>query len=343
MSSRRITFSVKNIFVLLPVAILLVASWSLYYFYFVHSAIVLNVDDLSFSNLNENYAEETVNTTQTSHASYVHVTSESRAETERDTQKHKTTLNTTTSCAREYFLLILVSSSPDNGERRRNIRKTWGVDYAIKPRWKTIFLVAQPRVQRDLNSRLAKEDATFGDLVRANFFEDYWNQTLKIQMGFEWAHRYCKFSFLLKMDDDVFVNMKALLSLLNKPSTPRKTFFMGNHYKNPNVHRDGKWKVTFEEYSQPTYPSFCPGLGYVLSADVVAIFVNLLHVVPAFRLDDVYVGMLANKGGINITHNEGFVVHGPSDLGACNLHENTLVWHGVIGDCLFKLYGQTLN
>ena len=48
-----------------------------------------------------------------------------------------------------------------------------------------------------------------------------------IKMGFEWAARYCKFSYVLKMDDDTFVDTKALISVLNEPKTPRKKLYMG--------------------------------------------------------------------------------------------------------------------
>ena len=62
--------------------------------------------------------------------------------------QHKTTLISSKTCVQDYFLLILVSSAPPNIERRRDIRQTWGVDTALKPRWKTFFLVAQSRVQK---------------------------------------------------------------------------------------------------------------------------------------------------------------------------------------------------
>ena len=103
--------------------------------------------------------------------------------------QHKTNLLTTEVCVQHYFLLILVCSAPPNVERRRDIRQTWAVDNALKPRWKTAFLVAQSRVQEQSDLLLEEENA-FEDLIRADYYDHYWNQTLKIQMGFEWAARY---------------------------------------------------------------------------------------------------------------------------------------------------------
>ena len=256
--------------------------------------------------------------------------------------KHKTTLITNRRCSQYYNLLILVSSAPANLERRNNIRKTWAFESAFKPRWTTVFLVAQTRIQSE-NISLIKEDEIHGDLVRGNFNEHYWNQTLKIQMGLEWAMMYCKFAFLLKADDDVFVNSVELLSFLIEPTTPKEKFYMGNHYKNPLVYRGGKWKVSYEEYNETHFPDFCPGFGYVLSHDVVILFVEAFAFVPYFRLDDVYVGMLANRTEIKIRHNDGFELDAPKQ---CIPNVGTLVRHGFYersgthGDCLNEIFNR---
>ena len=262
----------------------------------------------------------------------------STTESKRRSLKHKTNLITTTTCALYYFLLILVSSAPSNFQRRKDIRQTWGFDTALKPRWKTVFLVAQTQNQKESDS-LLKEDETFGDLVRADYYDHYWNQTLKIQMGFEWAARYCKFSFLLKIDDDTFLNTKTMLSLLNTPTTPREKLYMGRVRKNPWVQRRGKWSVSEKEFNRTHYPSFCPGFGLVLSPDVVDMFVDLFDVLPKFRLDDVYIGMLANKAGVIPIHNPGFEVR-PSPETKCKWINSTLVRHAVTGDCLYKLFSE---
>ncbi|KAJ7365040.1 hypothetical protein OS493_007681 [Desmophyllum pertusum] len=222
--------------------------------------------------------------------------------------EHKTTLITNRTCAQYYFLLIVVSSAPANLQRRNNIRKAWAFESVFKPRWTTVFLIAQTRLQTE-SSSLLKEDEVYGDLVRADYFDHYWNQTLKIQMGFEWATRYCKFSFLLKVDDDVFVNSAGVLSFLSEPSTPNEKLYVGEHRIKRGVHR----AVTF---------------------------VKAFSIVPFFRLDDVYVGMLAKKTGIKIIHNAGFELNAPS---RCIPHEGTLVRHGTLGDCLIEIFNRAAN
>ena len=283
---------------------------------------------------------EKIQTTTTTITPYAHFNAKSNWKP----FEHKTTLITKRNCAQDYSLLILVSSAPANLQRRNFIRKTWAFENAFKPRWTTVFLVAQTRIESESNL-LLKEDEVYGDLVRADYYDHYWNQTLKIQMGFEWATRYCKFSFLLKADDDVFVNSAELLSFLSDPmTTPKKKLYMGIHRKHPLVQRRGKWKITKGEYSGRNYPDFCPGFGFVLSYDVAITFVKAFAFVPYYRMDDVYVGMLANRTGIKITHNAGFEMSAPKQ---CIPNEGTLVRHGFYkrhgtqGDCVIEIFNRS--
>ena len=101
-------------------------------------------------------------------------------------------------------------------------------------------------------------------MIRADYYEHYRNQSLKIQMAFEWAARYCNFSYLLKADDDVFVNTKRLVDVLKLKTTPTKSLYMGQLQHNAFVHRDGKWGVSFKEYPGIHYPDFCSGAGFVI-------------------------------------------------------------------------------
>ena len=259
--------------------------------------------------------------------------------------QHKTTLIITTSCRRPYFLLVLVSSAPFNAQRRRDIRLTWGVDSVLDPRWKTFFLVAQTRNQTESDA-LFKEDERSRDLIRADHYEHYWNQTLKIQMAFEWASTYCNFSFLLKMDDDTFVNVKRLISVLAKLEIPNERLYMGHCFKGPVVKRRGKWKVSYEDYNQTFYPDFCSGYGIVLSFDVVHLFVDLYAVVPWFKIDDVYIGMLAEKAGVKAKYMRKFhKKEPPINVNCVNVKkpDDILVWHGVTGKCLFEVFQATLD
>ena len=103
--------------------------------------------------------------------------------------------------------------------------------------------------------------------------------SIKLQ---QWAARYCGFSYLLKADDDVFVNPKRLLDVLQSETTPKNGLYMGHLHHNPFVLRSGKWRVSNEEYSGTHYPDFCSGAGFVMSYDVVKSVVPLFDVIKPY-------------------------------------------------------------
>ena len=249
--------------------------------------------------------------------------------------QHKTTLITKALCVRHYFLLILVSSAPANFIRRNLIRQTWGTDSNVEPRWRTFFLLGQTR-NETLTVLLETEEKSYGDIIRGNYFEHYWNQSLKVEMGFEWAARYCQFSFLLKADDDVFVNTKDLILLLQR-STPKNRLYMGKVQLNAKVRRYGKFNVSYDEYAGLTYPSYCSGAGFVLSYDVVDCLVPLFDVANPFRIDDTYVGILVNKVGITPVDHRRFIFPF-TNYDDCYFVPHTLVQHRAVGQCLIRLF-----
>ena len=135
------------------------------------------------------------------------------------------------------------------------------------------------------------------------------------------------------------MNVPRVISFLRDPTTPKESLYAGRQYRSPPVLRRDKWKVTREEYNSTFYPDFCPGFGFILSGDVVVSFVEAFSLVPHFRLDDVYVGMLANHIGIKITSNEGFEFSKKPPR--CRPNNGTLVMHGILGDCLVKMFNRT--
>ena len=123
------------------------------------------------------------------------------------------------------------------------------------------------------------------------------------------------------------------------PSRKALHWWVNEH---PTVKRHGKWKVSQSEYNGTFYPPFCPGLGIVLSPDVVDAFVSLFDVVQKFRLDDVYIALLANKIEVKPIHNPNLEVW-PNNKDRCRFINRTLVRHAVTGECLFKVYNEMLS
>ena len=61
-----------------------------------------------------------------------------------------------------------------------------------------------------------------------------------------------------------------------------------------------KWKVSKEEYPDNVYPPYCPGLGLVMTGDIIPKLYNESLYEPYFWVDDVYfTGLLART--VNVT------------------------------------------
>lgn len=104
----------------------------------------------------------------------------------------------------------------------------------------------------------------FRDIVKRDFVEHYRNMTIKHLTVLEWIMDYCSdVMYLVKVDDDVFVNVFQVLTFVETFQPPG--FYCSRSQKSKTL-RTGKWKLTFKEYPRKTFPPYCMGYGYVMRA-----------------------------------------------------------------------------
>lgn len=196
--------------------------------------------------------------------------------------------------------LILIHSAPRNWNKRNVIRETWGRD---DPRARLYFLLGAVESQQ-LQHKLEKENYLFGDLIQGNFLDVYRNITYKHVMGLKWLIYNCpEIKYLLKTDDDVFVNAPNVYEFLQDPTTLRKEFIFCGRIDNVRVSRSyrSKWRVSPKEYKGHTFPPYCPGYSIVYSADTVFALYREAQRTPYFWIDDVHVtGTLAKAANLTI-------------------------------------------
>lgn len=121
------------------------------------------------------------------------------------------------------IFMFMVHTSTDNFHRRQLIQNTWGGTTLFQSRpIQVVFLLgktSEVRTQRLLD----EEQDVFGDLVQGTFLDTYRNLTHKTVLGLRWASEHCRqASFIVRVDDDVFVNTFQLFELketifANKP------------------------------------------------------------------------------------------------------------------------------
>ncbi|XP_054918891.1 beta-1,3-galactosyltransferase 4-like isoform X2 [Dermacentor andersoni] len=116
------------------------------------------------------------------------------------------------------YLAVVVCSAVDRFEHRAAIRATWGRDVGDDKGSGVFFLVGKPDATprgQDIQNRLINESARHNDVIQADFRDTYRNLTIKTLFLLKWAYVNCSSTrFLLKADDDMFVNVERLISFL---------------------------------------------------------------------------------------------------------------------------------
>ncbi|XP_078371287.1 beta-1,3-galactosyltransferase 1-like [Oculina patagonica] len=252
---------------------------------------------------------------------------------------HRTHLISRTRCTQKLFLLIVVFTAPPNADRRNIIRKTWASDPSMKIKWKTMFLLGQARNSMQ-QVYLEAEGRMYNDFIRGTHRDNYRNLTLKTEMGLEWAAKYCDFQFLLKADDDVFVNPYRLIDYLSNTDTPKAELYLGYVMRNERPHREGKYGVPVEDYNKTRYPDFCSGPAYVLSSDLVHKLVEIFDVKKPLKLEDVYIGTLIERLGVKPIRHRGFY---SLQFGSCKNYTDTVVYHKASIHCIEELFNVAMK
>ncbi|CAH1792065.1 unnamed protein product [Owenia fusiformis] len=219
---------------------------------------------------------------------------------------YKYLINEETICASNPFMLVFIHTAPKNNIRRNMIRKTWGSVRSIKDyRIELIFLLGVA-LNRSTNDDIVQESKQYHDIIQENFIESYRNLTLKGIMGLKWTIDFCPHAtFILKTDDDVFVNIYPLFDYLlkiNKDETGRHNLLGFIRPPQPPARKSNLNTATKEEYARDMYPPFCNGLAFIYSMSAVKAIYKASLYEPFFWIDDVFItGVLAEKAGVKHT------------------------------------------
>jgi Galactosyltransferase len=208
-------------------------------------------------------------------------------------------------------VVVLVHSAPNNFHKRNVIRETWGTKDS---RALLLFLIGAVN-STNLQDKLDIENNVHDDVVQGNFQDAYRNLTYKHVMAFKWFIYNCpEARFLLKTDDDVFVNTPLLYDYLETSSALSKQFHSGHllmcyEISRAKVKRTyrSKWRVSYDEFNDKYYPNHCPGFSILYSTDVAHQLYAKAQQLKYFWIDDVHItGNVASKLNIPIAPRNDF-------------------------------------
>ncbi|XP_039614536.1 beta-1,3-galactosyltransferase 5-like [Polypterus senegalus] len=207
-------------------------------------------------------------------------------------------------CEKDIVLIILVTSAPWHLKQRNTIRNTWAKKQQDKKYpWQTFFLIGHPWAD-GISPEFVKEQELFGDILLGNYADCYRNLTLKVMHGLWWTLKDCEAQYILKTDDDCFVNSDRLVRFLVEHNTVRHDLYIGSVFApgKRQVIRDpeSKWYVSKEDFLEDNYPPYASGIGYLLSLDAAYRILTAAQYIPVLPVEDAYVGILANKVGLSV-------------------------------------------
>lgn len=204
--------------------------------------------------------------------------------------------------------LVLAQSAVKNFDRRTLVRKTWGsvckrssatAGASSSAALCRLGFVLGTTKDQSLERRVRDEADRYGDLVRSNFEDSYYNLSLSTVTALRWAHESCAdYKYLLKADDDTFVNLAALARYLDTSARRRRKAIYGYLMKGfrPNRDRKSKWFTSPQLYNKARLPDFVSGFAYVVTRDAVEPLYAAARTTIMFPFEDVYVtGMCREK------------------------------------------------
>lgn len=205
-------------------------------------------------------------------------------------------------------LLIAITSAPSHESARLAVRETWG-HFAIRKDIVVAFMLGATSNQT-VNNRIEAEQQIYGDIIRGKFVDTYDNLTLKTISMLEWVDNFCsRAQFVLKTDDDMFINVSRLLEFIARHKPEERTIYgrLARKWK-PIRNKKSKYYISLQQYKPPAFPDFTTGPAYLFPAQIAKeLYVASLNY-TYFKLEDVFVtGIVANGLKIKRAHVPEFV------------------------------------
>lgn len=218
-------------------------------------------------------------------------------------------------------LFIGVFSTGNNFDRRMAVRRSWMQYEAVRSGNVTVRFFVGQHANKQVNKEIWREAVTYGD-IQLMPFVDYYNLiTIKTIAICVFGTEILRSKYIMKTDDDTFVRVDEVLSVLNKRQE-KKGLLYGSLEFDSWPHRDpnDKWFISPEEWPHPSYPPWAHGPGYIISRDLASYVVqgHKDRSLKLFKLEDVSMGIWIEEykkqnHEVNYVHDDNFNHMGCND------------------------------
>ncbi|CAH1774509.1 unnamed protein product [Owenia fusiformis] len=203
-------------------------------------------------------------------------------------------------------ILVLVTSSAHEKDRRDAIRNTWGVVASPSSSLRLAFLLGK-HSNDTVNALLREENKLHYDLIQEDFEDSYMNLTLKSVMALKWAVNFCKNTdYIMKTDSDMFINLDNLKDILKENPLGNEIGGFAKPPESPIRDPHSKWYTPESFYPNSTFPWTFSGTGYVMKYEVAKDVLAMSKNTPFFHLEDIYIAFNIHKLGYGVKFLDGF-------------------------------------
>lgn len=195
------------------------------------------------------------------------------------------------SCSRKVKIFIVVHSFIDNTVQRARIRDTWGSYNGSQAEKIRLLFLLGSTPNEDESPSVIKESKKYHDILQGNFIESFKNATYKHVMGLKWFTENCPYAdFILKVNDDTFINTPQLFSRILEPFNLDSKFIMCRENARAIIRNpDSKWHVSYQDLKDEKYPRYCSGFAILYSQNAAVELYKEAQKGWYFWIDDAYV------------------------------------------------------
>lgn len=211
---------------------------------------------------------------------------------------------------KRYYEYLLMSSRRDEVDETfltSNFSRNWNQGVKVR----VLFVLGLPNGNESLQNEILAENMQYGDIIQEDFIDSFKNLSIKVGMMLKWISNNCrnKTKFILKSDDDVYLNLYKLLYKLNYFQEPSK-LLMGSRFRGMKPVKNGRSKYYTPRYmyNSTVFPNYLSGPLYLMTPETaLALYETALNT-PLFNLEDIYyTGICANLAQIPVVHSKVFL------------------------------------
>ncbi|XP_045036593.1 uncharacterized protein LOC116932905 isoform X3 [Daphnia magna] len=209
-------------------------------------------------------------------------------------------------------IFIAVISAPSNFQKRNLIRQTWKNHLKVLHQEGLLEIAGFGFIlgltdNSVIQSKIEEESKIYGDLMQIRISDFYRNLSLKVAGLLNWLYRMCaNIDFVLKVDDDVYVNVRNLAQFVHTYRQFSHSVFGAGDPNGGWPDRDGKWEISYEEWPWIDYPPYFLGAAVLMHGSTIVPLLAACQTTPMMPFDDVYLyGICTEKANITLHHSSG--------------------------------------